>query len=395
MRRALTLAAVACTAFGLTSFGLGRVVPFPEMGDLDDKLRFFDARRDDYDTLFFGSSRVNRGVMPEVFDAETARRGVPARSFNFGIDAMEGHETAALVRRVLTMEPARLRRVVVELPDAESLGTAIEPENRFKTRMVFWHDPEETAAAIAAGEMRSIGAAADHLLHGLAHAGAAGFGRSGLAAVRDRWGAAVGLPPAHRLRPLDPEELARTGGFEAFSDFAYANPDANPMRRAFLQAVPAYRREVEILSAANRTGTETPAGPTPASVPAVELPSDACVADWVARVAAAIRRAGAEPVFLVPPTIRPTPGAYRLAAAGRVPGFVAFNSPADYPRLFAVENRFDDDHLTTEGAIHFTRLLAARLAGPAGGGDRRLLAHRADGSSVPSQSPAPAASGSR
>lgn len=366
MRRALTLAAVACTAFGLTSFGLGRVAPFPEMGEVDDKLRFFEARRDDYDTLFFGSSRVKRGVMPEVFDAETTRRGVPARSFNFGIDGMEGHETAALVRRVLTMEPARLRRVVVELPDAESLGAAIDPENRFKARMVFWHDPEETAAAVAAGEMRSFGATADHLLHGLAHAGAAGLGRSALAAVRDRWGAAVGLPPAHRLRPLDPDELARTGGFEAFSDFAYANPDAHPMRRAFLRAVPAYRREVRRLAAAT---------------PAVELPSEAQVADWVARMAAAIRRAGAEPVFLVPPTIRPTPEAYRLAAAGRVPGFVAFNAPADYPRLFAVESRFDDDHLTTDGAIHFTRLLAARLAGPAGGGDRRFLAHRSSGAS--------------
>lgn len=381
MRRPpLTLVLTACAAFALTAFGLGRLAPYPEMGDLDDKLRFFEARRDDYDTLFFGSSRVLRGVMPEVFDAETARGGEPARSFNFGIAGMEGHETASLVRRVLAMEPARLRRVVVELPDAESLGTAIESENRFKTRMVFWHDPEETAAAIAAGEMRSIGAAADHLLHGLAHAGAAGLGRSALAAVRDRSGAAVGLPPAHRLRPLDPEELARTGGFEAFSDFAYANPDAHPLRRSFLRALPAYRRDVERLIAAT---------------PAVELSSDARVAGWVARVTAAIRRAGAEPVFLVPPTIRPTPGAYRLAAAGRVPGFVAFNDPAAYPRLFAVEHRFDRDHLTTEGAVLFSRLLAARLVGPAGAGDGRLLAHRSLGASGASPAPVAAPAGSR
>lgn len=390
MRRPVALAAVACAGFALTAALLGRLAPYPQMGDLDDKLRFFEARRDDYDTLFFGSSRVLRGVMPEVFDAEAARRGEPVRSFNFGIAGMEGHETASLVRRVLAMEPSRLRRVVVELPDAEGLGTIIHPENRFKARMVFWHDPEETAAVIRVAGESSIAAASDHLLHGLAHAGAAGLGRHWLAGVRDRLGAAVGLPPAHRLRSLDPEELERTGGFEAFSDFAYEKPDAHPLRRSFLGAVPAYRRDLEVLSAANGAGGLAPARPTPSAVP-----SDARVADCVARVTAAIRRTGAEPVFLVPPTIRPTPEAYRLAAAGRVPGFVAFNDPAGYPRLFAVENRFDRDHLTTEGAAHFTRLLAARLTGSAGGVDRRLLARRSSGGSVSSPSPAPTVSGSR
>lgn len=379
MRRFPFLAAVACAAFALTAFGLGRLAPYPQMGDLDDKLRFFEARAGDYDTLFFGSSRVLRGVVPEVFDAETARRGMPTRSFNFGIAGMEGHETAALVRRVLVMEPPRLRRVVVELPDGESLDPSIRPENRFKTRMVFWHDPQETAAAIAASG-GSVDETADHLLHGLARAGAAGLGRHWLAGMRDRLGAVIGMPPAHRLRGLDPEELARTGGFEAFSDFAYRNPDAIPLRAEFLRGLPAYRRDVRGLTAA---------------VPAVERPDDTRVADWVVRMTVAIRRAGADPIFLVPPTIRPTPEAYRLAAAGRVPGFAAFNDPAAYPRLFAVEHRFDRDHLTTEGAVLFSRLLAARLAGPAGDGDHRLLAHRPRGAAGATPAPVAASAGSR
>ena len=76
---------------------------------------------------------------------------------------------------------------------------------------------------------------------------------------------------------------------------------------------------------------------------------------------AAIRRAGAVPIHLITPTARPTPALYRLAETGRVPHLLAFNDPLAYPDLFIEERRFDAEHLTTEGARRFSRLLAARL----------------------------------
>jgi hypothetical protein len=370
MRRSVTLAALACAAFAVTAFGLGRIAPHPEMGDLDDKLRFFETHREAYDTLFFGSSRVLRGVVPEVFDAEMARRGRPGRSFNFGIDGMEGHETVALVRRVLAKgrgRPSLLRRVVVELPTAGGLGAEIQPENRFKARMVFWHDPEEARAAARGALGKGVGgwgAAADHALHGLAHATAAGGGRTLLRQVRERFGTV----PGSLGRPLDPAELARSGGFEPFSQASYGTPSTHPVRRRFLRRIPEYRRAVAALA-----GTGAAAGRPAANESQGEI---AALEHLVSRLTAAVRRAGAEPVFLVTPTVRPAPELRALVAAGGTPTLVAFDDPASYPELFAVQNRFDADHLTTDGARRFSRLLAERLAGSPEPDEDHLLAER-------------------
>lgn len=356
--RVILLPCVAGGCFALTAALLGAIAPYPEMGDVDDKLRFFEAHRDDYDVLFFGSSRVFRGIVPEAFDAEMARRGRPVRSFNFGADGMGSHETAALVRRVLAMRPRRLTWVVVEL---DGWSAEILPENRFKTRMVFWHDRQETRAALGTvarsepSRRRRLEPAADHLLHLAARASAAGRGRDLVRELRGRWSGA----PAERRRTE--EELATSGGFKPFSDSAYGTPSTHPFRRRFLELLPAYRLAVTRLPAANRTET----GLERYNVGAVT------------GQAAAIRRAGAVPVHLVTPTARPTPELYRLADAGHVPHLLAFNDPATYPGLFREEHRFDAEHLSTEGARRFSRLLAQRLAPDAA--EPRLAGVRAGG----------------
>lgn len=343
MPRALTLSALALVAFGLTAGLLGRCAPYPEMGDVDDKLRYFEAHRDDYDVVFFGSSRVFRGVVPEAFDAEMARRGVPVRSFNFGADGMGAHETSALLRRVLALRPGRLRWVVVEL---DGWSAEMRPENRFKARMVFWHDRAETRSALEtvarteASRSSRLETSWYHLLHWVARDTAAGRGRDLLRSVRARFpGGPEGAGPTA-------DELAASGGFEPFSPSAYGTPSTHPFRRRFLELLPAYRVAVARLPAANRAAGGL----------------DGYNVRAVAEQAAAIRRAGAVPIHLITPTARPTPALYRLAEAGRVPHLLAFNDPVAYPGLFAEERRFDAEHLTTEGARRFSRLLAVRLA---------------------------------
>lgn len=346
MARASLLVLCAAASFALTAALLGRAAPYPEMGTVDDKLRFFEDRRDDYDLLVFGSSRVFRGIVPEEIDTEMARRGVPVRSFNFGADGMDSHETAALVRRVLEMRPRRVRWVVVEL---DRWSAELPPENRFKRRTVFWHDREETLSVLRTlartepSRRRRLDLTAAHLLHLAARSTAAGRGRSLMGAARDRLGSG-----REAVREAE-AELARSGGFEPFSPGAYEIPSHHPFRRRFLERLPAYRRAVARLPAANRAVTAL----------------DGYNVEAVARQVAAIRRAGARPVHLITPTARPTPELYRLAEAGHVPHLVAFNDPMAYPALFAEERRFDAEHLTTEGARRFSRLLAERLAGSA------------------------------
>lgn len=346
----------AAGSFAVTAMLVGHIAPYPEMGPVDDKLRFFEAHRDEYDVLFFGSSRVYRGIVPAAFDAEMARRGAPVRSFNFGADGMDSHETAALVRRVLALRPQRLRWVVVEL---DRWSAELPPENRFKRRAVFWHDREETASVLRTLARADVSAerrlelATTHLLHLAARTTAAGRGRGLVASVRARFGT------GRRAGREAAAELARSAGFEPFSQGAYRTPSHHPFRRRFLEGLPDYRRAVARLPAANRAAAGL----------------DGYNVEAVAHQVAAIRRAGARPVHLITPTARPTPELYRLAEAGHVPILLAFNDPAAYPALFAEERRFDAEHLTTEGALHFSRLLAGRLAGtaaPAKPGDLRL-----------------------
>lgn len=313
--------------FGLTTSFVGWRAGLPEMGPLTDKLRYFAAHKDDYDVVFVGSSRVERGVVPPLFDAELTARGRALRSFNFGVAGMEAHEANALVRRVLALAPARLRWVVVEV---DGWDPALDPENRFKRRAVFWHDAAETwsalssTAALAAPVAVCADLAATHLLHFAARSLALGRGPD---AVRSLLGSAA---------PASSPELARWQGFEPYSETSYRY---NPLRRRFLDRLDEYREAVR------RLEDDAGAAASPADVAAVR-----------AQVAM-ILGAGRRPVYLVPPSPRAVP---RLA--GDVPALLAFNRPRDYGELFAVERRFDREHLTQEGAERFTRLLAARFA---------------------------------
>ena len=73
-----------------------------------------------------------------------------------------------------------------------------------------------------------------------------------------------------------------------------------------------------------------------------------------------VREAGAEPIFMLPPTVR----VEEHLAAGLPPGMTVweFDDPAQYPRLYLPELHYDPGHLNEAGAHEFTELLAQRLA---------------------------------
>lgn len=68
-----------------------------------------------YDTLFLGSSRLNYGLDPRLFDARMAELGVPSKSFNLALSGHRQHDVGAVVTWLLANKPAGLRRVVIEL----------------------------------------------------------------------------------------------------------------------------------------------------------------------------------------------------------------------------------------------------------------------------------------
>lgn len=346
-------AVLAEVALGLAAFlgvcaVLAALAGVPSVGPLADKLAWLEAHGDAIDVLFVGSSRVRRGIVPAVFDAEVTRRGgLAIRSFNLGVAGMEPPEADALVRRLARRFAARGSGPGWFLVEVAPWDATIEEANRFKGRAILWHDAPATRTALAGLRSTPPEARFDestsHLLHWAARATGAGRGPDVLRRL---------VAP----RPAPPVEAVPYAGYEPYTESSHQH---HPMRRAFLDRVEAYRGWLE---------------PRLAVAPGVAVDARTAAEPWVAaawsRQVRTLRAAGIEPVHFVAPTPRPPAEARRLAADGVLPTLFAFDDPAAHPELFAVDRRFDLEHLTHEGAVDFTRQLAAafaeRFAGPTG-----------------------------
>jgi hypothetical protein len=74
-----------------------------------------------------------------------------------------------------------------------------------------------------------------------------------------------------------------------------------------------------------------------------------------------IRKTGAIPIFLAPPTTAQTKLGFR-PESGSAGAMMLFNDKKNYPQLYRNEIRFDADHLNETGAEEFTRLIADNLS---------------------------------
>lgn len=130
-RRAWPVAVlVGLLAFALVSATIGALTDSGtrtwRISVLAQKLEHLRHHGADYDTLFLGSSRVHYGLDPALFDAEMARQGCPARSFNMGVQALtlaEEHRLVEELARIGRWERVVLERNPVPLRSLELLGT--------------------------------------------------------------------------------------------------------------------------------------------------------------------------------------------------------------------------------------------------------------------------------
>ena len=139
-----------CVAIGFgallaTSFVYHALLPPSIPEGVAEKLDFFAKHKDEFDTLFLGSSRFYHAVSPEAFDQITRENGVPTRSFNFGIDGMNPPENFYVLEQILKTEPRSLKWIFVEVDNIETkshlkiLGTH---------RLLYWHDWRRTALTL-------------------------------------------------------------------------------------------------------------------------------------------------------------------------------------------------------------------------------------------------------
>jgi hypothetical protein len=378
--RALRQGAAALAAFALTLTGMQRVVA-PGGGDLlASKLQQYQGAAARYDTVFLGSSRIYRGVVPPVFDGLLEASGVPSSSFNLGIQYPHQLELEYLTRQVLSSGRGHLERLFVEyLP----LTPQVDPANAFHARAVHWHDWPATVLALeraraidaelpggiplvvdpesehsVLGELERLLPAwwtlgREHLQH---------WAKRELLVARrgDVVKGALGRPHGQTA------EWGRLQGYLSLEEderrMRGRGGEENSIQRRralFLAGLADYSREVELLSREpSFFGDEE------------WMNAELCqVHDLAAyrTMVAACRRAGVEVCLVIMPSLSCERALEeRLAQELSVP-VLRYNLPREHPELYRPELRFDAGHLNQEGARVFSERLARDWLAHGGG----------------------------
>jgi hypothetical protein len=331
-------------AFVLTCIGLHAVLPFPMVdGGVSQKLHFFAAHKDEFDTLFIGSSRTYFQISPAVFDRVMREGGSPTHSFNFGVGGMYLPESAYVLEQVLNTKPRNLRWVFIEY---DELQPNWAPENQTSRRAVYWADWERTSL----------------LLRKLTDAGTD----------------ALWLP---NLKKLCDIVLRRNGEADTFKQVIFhsaqfeknfTNVGRAPDILNFLSRREKGSWDANYLGAGGdgyipRAGRMS-AGQAAAYERALGLamhakttaPISPYAVEGYRQCAQKIRTIGATPIFLVMPSLKQLNVAYQ--GDPQSPGVVmAFNDPRAYPTLYASSARRDREHLTKSGAEDFTHVMAVNF----------------------------------
>lgn len=341
MRALLKLFLPALAAFVALAVTLALCAPWPEEYGYAAKLEYFEQHKDEFDVVYFGSSRVFRGIDPRIVDAELVAAGVPARSFNLAIGGMGAFETDYLLQRIAAMKPARLRWIIFE-------GLAFDPtfirtENIHAARTVFWHTPAETKYALQATSrldtswFDKLGLCVTHLQLFLWKYANYGSGQSFVAAItgesRDPYG-----------RAMTPEQLADGRGYQALE---ILSDQSDAALRANLLA--------------NRTAIEAQIAQMTANRSQRPDLSDYHL-DALHHQYRAAESMDARLVYLLFAAVQAPPEVLALHERGDIPLLFDFYQPERYPKLFDLELYFDAGHLNREGAVEFSRVLAAELA---------------------------------
>jgi hypothetical protein len=331
--RSLLCFVIFLGALAATAKMLNNIAPFAEVPLLRDKWAYWQEHKDEFDTLFIGTSRTIRGIMPSVFDRLTTQAGVPTHSYNFGIDGMFPPEDAYVAERIFATKPKNLRWVFIEM--GVFLGD-FEGRPAKSVRSVHWHDWTRTWLCIREkfwpkkrktkwkkwfesdkGEPSDASVAMTHLEVFL-------FQSLNIGRGANAW-ARLALQ-----RPIKPDEFGQT------LDGFLPMPEAGILKGKTLEQ---YQKEL-----AERKIT-----------PARVVPLRPYSQESFDRMNRLARAAGAQVIFLVAPTTGELSG--QPDAASQVPCF-DYRNLQKYPDLFELGARADTAHMSPKGAELYTQHVA-------------------------------------
>ena len=325
LSRNFVYAAISGAAFLATSAVIHALLPRMIPKGVAAKLEYFSDHKNEFDTLFVGTSHFYYGVSPKIFDETTRAAGLPTRTFNFGIDGMHPPENFYVLEQILKARPEALKWVFIEMGEIE---TKLKENELGTERLLYWHDWPRTLLALRKTLNPREGLKwYDNV--------------SRIWTARRVLGLHLGLfakrftnvgRAADWSRPSTDEESKLELG-PAGDGYRIAGSAMTPDRAAVFQKTLAG----ELSNARPRT---------------VDRYTDSAYRDAAARV----RELRSTPIFVSTPVIFQSVLRFRGSSP---PGAVlSFNDAKAYPAFYDTAVRIDDGHLTREGAEKFTRLLA-------------------------------------
>jgi hypothetical protein len=342
--------ATALIAFVAAALLLNQIIPSPAIPSnvvfTGPKYDYYQAHKDDYNTLFFGSSRIYSHVVPEVFDAtvsdvtvQDSRQGSAINSYNFGIPAMRAIDSAVLLEEVLANPPKNLKWVFFE----SILDKGYEPIPNARTqRAMYWHTWKNTrtAAQYILTSDESLPSKAfllsSHLLPFL-------YQQLNIGRLFNQM-----LPSE-----FSAEEQQVAADFTATEGYYALTDEADPKRQLFLRNQADYLSQVSVLESVIEQSQAEPNR---------DLTLSANKQQLLERVTRTIRAAGAEPIFVEPPSLHPEHDFQAAQQLGTIDKLLSYKNPKQFPQLYSPSGRHDADHLNDAGSREFTRLLAQDFA---------------------------------
>jgi hypothetical protein len=335
MRRFVHVALFLIGLFGVAA-GLRGVDRLPFWSWTRPRLGWLQENWREHDLVFFGSSRVQYGIVPTEFDARLRELGHELRSANGAISGARPHDTNAVVDWLLTQDRGRCRIAVVEL---HSWARPVADRNWMTDQEIESHAPSEMlrrlrAIAVAKNPLRvkieQVPGVVAHTLVNLFRIG------QGPRIVTDLHRLAIG-------KPLVSAKLADAGYVDItttkLESLLQANREwlENHERRQDLE-----RRVRAELPAAQRGG--------------YDVASARGIADD-------LRAAGILPVFVVMPSFAGNfDGRDGVAALREHEIVIELDDPVAFPELYEVDRWFDQSHLTRSGAERLSRRFAEVFA---------------------------------
>lgn len=329
----LVYAALTFGAFLATSLVFKALVPSSSPEGVAEKLSFFAEHKDEFDTIFLGSSRFHYALSPERFDTITRENGVPTRTFNFGVDGMSPPETFYVLEQILKTQPRKLKWVFLEF---DNIQTKLHADILGTQRLLYWHDWPRTALTLRKAVDPSGQGKWYQKLNRLWSARRTLLTHLGL--FQKQFANAGRAAELFSFQPeVDALELSAKLGPKG-DGYRLAGAPMSPERAEN------FRRKLATEAAAARPEFIDPY-------------AEGAYRDYAAN----LRQLGASLIFVVPPSIFQSPMLFR-AAPPPGPLFI-FNDCKTYPQLCDTKVRVDEQHLTDEGAAEFTRLLALEFVG--------------------------------